>query len=146
MKCNFHELPIRSATSGQLKVNPSYNYFEKICLPASQKCSHSWAFERIRGRKFGGPTLKKLMPAFRKEECLSSCLEQEDFDCQSAEYDQRVSQCQLNSNNRFSVNEKTFNGDFITKDGTYYFENNCLKGNSQRASLSMMSVWQLLLL
>ncbi|GAB6033195.1 hypothetical protein CHUAL_012802 [Chamberlinius hualienensis] len=123
-RCLLQELTVRSTVAGDLRENYHYNYFEKLCLPAASNCKQQWVFERVRSKKLASLNFKKAVSAVTKEECLALCLEHEEFQCQSAEYDQRLSECLLISFNRFSSSEKTLKIQ-TTRQDIDYFENNC---------------------
>ncbi|XP_074595259.1 uncharacterized protein LOC141850520 [Brevipalpus obovatus] len=127
--CSFSNHNLRTSGADQtMEANPYFNYFEKICLPVTNRCTTDWAFERVKGKELVGmPFDKVLVDASSREECEAACLEYQAFPCRSAEYNYQMNECRLSPYNRFSSEDKRVRLE-SSASLVDYLENNCAKG------------------
>jgi len=93
-------------------------------------CNRVWAFERVNGFELKNLDKKKLNVKSR-EECMQSCLDEEEFECRSVNYDNEKYVCALSDMDRHTIN--VYN-DLPTREyspsygSVDYLENNCVQG------------------
>ncbi|CAG2116050.1 unnamed protein product, partial [Medioppia subpectinata] len=109
---------------------PVFTIFaQKICLSDKKRvCNKGWAFERVKGfemKKYS----KKSVKVMTRLECMQMCLNENDFECRSVNYDSDVNECSLSDMDRHSI---TYNSLKSRKYGPSsgsidYMENNCIE-------------------
>ncbi|KAI9559609.1 hypothetical protein GHT06_013614 [Daphnia sinensis] len=110
-----------------LKDVAGVNYFEKICLRLSNFNSicgdRLWAFERVIGATLQGFDDFEQTSVQSRVDCQRLCLEQTNFVCRSAEYDESDKTCRMSREDR-RTQPLAFRRDGGSWD---YLENQCVK-------------------
>ncbi|CAG2174419.1 unnamed protein product [Oppiella nova] len=102
--------------------------FLAVFADKKQVCNRGWAFERVKGfemKKYS----KKSVKVMTRLECMQMCLNENDFECRSANYDSDVNECSLSDMDRHTI---TYNSLKSRKYGPSsgsidYMENNCIQ-------------------
>ncbi|XP_046464235.1 uncharacterized protein LOC124210016 isoform X1 [Daphnia pulex] len=110
-----------------LKDVAGVNYFEKICLRLNNFNSicgdRLWAFERVIGASLQGFDDMEQKSVQSRSDCQRLCLEQTNFVCRSAEYDESEQTCRMSREDR-RTQPLAFRRDAGSWD---YLENQCVK-------------------
>ncbi|XP_064477440.1 uncharacterized protein LOC135391215 [Ornithodoros turicata] len=97
-------------------------YAQKICL-GKKPCQRDWKFERVTGYELRD-LARKTLHASSREQCMDLCLDEEEFECRSANYEPSSGDCALSDMDRHSVIGDRY---FIPSTETNeYLENNCV--------------------
>jgi len=104
-------------------------YAEKICIKGlkDRNCLKSWSFEKVIGYEMRNFEKKKIQSVTR-ERCLESCLQANDFECRSVNYNNVTGDCSLSHIDRHALPATSLKGHF-TPAGTAnvdYYESNCV--------------------
>lgn len=115
----------------ELVPRDGYTYFEKICLRVSEMLSMCqdkyWIFERVIGYELA-PRLynKTLKFVSSRRDCQEFCLEEKQFQCRSALYNDETSDCKLSSyDRRLATQESAYIKNFNPRIS--YLENQCIR-------------------
>lgn len=108
------------------------SYFEKICLRVPQimtQCQDKfWAFERVLGHELA-PVLyvKTLNFVQSRRDCEEYCLQEREFPCRSALYNDETTECRLSPEDR-----RTSPGHYYRSRSmkVNYLENQCVRAHS----------------
>lgn len=118
----------------ELVARDGFAYFEKICLRVPEimtMCQDKyWIFERVLGYELA-PRLydKSLKFVQSRRDCEEYCLEEKQFQCRSALYNDEVSECKLSRYDRRLANhEGGYYRNFNTRIS--YLENQCIRDHS----------------
>ncbi|XP_059489112.1 uncharacterized protein LOC132204551 isoform X2 [Neocloeon triangulifer] len=126
MKCFKLDRNTQGRTS-DLAARDGQSYFEKICIRGNIRgCQgRAWAFERRPGKELRGHDDAKAGIVQSRRDCMEACLGERRFECRSAEYDSKTSECKLSSEDRRSKpNEYVDAPPHIE-----YLENQCIQGD-----------------
>ncbi|GAB6026964.1 hypothetical protein CHUAL_013634 [Chamberlinius hualienensis] len=79
-----------------------HSYYEKICLRGiNYKCrGKAWTFERVPNHELIGFDDKIVKSVQNRQECEEICLQEQSFECRSAEFVYGTSQCRLSAYDR----------------------------------------------
>ncbi|KAI1290296.1 hypothetical protein HDE_09059 [Halotydeus destructor] len=128
-------------------------YAEKSCILAAvremrRSCSHrSWSFERVIGFTMVSKYIRKKLLLSSRRQCLSACLNEEDFECRSVNFDKTEGVCALSDRDRQSLSTSSAKTSYqrqsqsmlllrdpglmhtedLSTSGVDYFENNCIQ-------------------
>lgn len=95
-----------------------------------QTCTQEWAFETVMGFELKRMS-KKSVRVQTRAECMQLCLNEEQFECRSANFDNDIKICWLSDmdRNTVNVNEESKTKVFEPSVGSVdYIENNCIQG------------------
>ena len=106
-------------------------------IDKKQACNKGWAFERVKGfemKKYS----KKSVKLMTREECMQMCLNENDFECRSVNYDYETNECSLSDMDRHTIIYNTPKSkEYGPSSGSVdYMENNCIQGLYLSAKLS----------
>ncbi|UYV62303.1 hypothetical protein LAZ67_2000066 [Cordylochernes scorpioides] len=110
------------------------NYFEKICMkgPAATRCqTKAWAFERAFGYQLAEEFYEKTVGSVEtRQACEQLCLEETDFTCRSASYEEDSTSCRLSREDRRSQPQR-----FVRTGNPRlnYLENQCVQARTDCA-------------
>ncbi|XP_014665198.1 PREDICTED: uncharacterized protein LOC106807395 [Priapulus caudatus] len=118
------ELMSDAGSRGQLREvalpgSDAAYYIAKICVRASDVCGRPWTFDIVLRQQLD--VVDKTVNAISRMGCLEACLEESDFTCRSASYNNPAQECTLSRYDRLSRPE-VFKG----SDDIDYIENHCL--------------------
>ncbi|CAB3367593.1 Hypothetical predicted protein [Cloeon dipterum] len=110
-----------------LAARDGQSYFEKICLRGNiRSCQgRAWAFERRPGKELRGHDDAKVGIVQSRRDCMEACLGERRFECRSAEYDAKTSECKLSSEDRRSKPAEYVDA----PPHIEYLENQCIQGD-----------------
>jgi len=109
-------------------------YAEKVCLRnlKERSCPKSWSFEKVIGYEMRNHEKKRIQSVTR-ERCLESCLQANDFECRSVNYNNVTGDCSLSNIDRHALGATVLKGHF-SPAGTSnvdYYESNCVQEPTQ---------------
>ena len=93
-------------------------------------CAQGWAFETVKGYELKRMS-KKSVRVQTRSDCMQLCLNEQQFDCRSANFDSDINICWLSDMDRhtINVNEDSKTQNFGPSSGSVdYIENNCIPG------------------
>lgn len=115
----------------ELVARDGFAFYEKICLRVPEIMSMCqdkfWIFERVVGYELA-PRLydKSLKFVQSRRDCEEYCLEEKQFQCRSALYNDETSDCKLSRyDRRLALQEGAYYGNYNTR--VSYLENNCVR-------------------
>lgn len=118
----------------ELVARDGFAYFEKICLRVPEIMSMCqdkyWIFERVLGYELA-PRLydKSLKFVQSRRDCQEYCLEEKQFQCRSALYNDEVSECKLSRyDRRLATQEGGYYRNFNARIS--YLENQCIRDHT----------------
>ncbi|KAK8744725.1 hypothetical protein OTU49_000584 [Cherax quadricarinatus] len=109
-----------SLTSSQFPVFTLY--VQKNCLVDSPSCDRAWSFERVMGFEMEGFAKKSKRVATRQE-CEVLCLQEQDFPCRSANFNNATGDCSISDMDRHTA---VGTGAFRAAENSDFLENNCV--------------------
>lgn len=115
----------------ELVARDGFAYYEKICLRVPEIMSMCqdkyWIFERVIGYELAPRFYEKTLKFVQsRRDCEEYCLEEKQFQCRSALYNDETSDCRLSRyNRRLSVQEGGYYRNFNARIS--YLENQCIR-------------------
>ena len=118
--------------TGDLIPREGENYFEKICLRVPQIMSACqdkyWAFERILGYELAPILYEKTLNFVQsRRDCEEYCLQEREFPCRSALYNDETTECKLSKEDRRSMPGMYYRSRNLKMN---YLENQCIRSHS----------------
>ncbi|KAG1682640.1 General transcription factor 3C polypeptide 5 [Nymphon striatum] len=128
-KCEMqNETEAARPNSGLPRKTVNVYYFNKVHIRSEKVCKKRlWAFERVPNMLLPNRD-NAVFFIGSKDDCLTSCLNEQRFICRSVEYNYKTRQCQLSNSDRRTAGISV---GLQASSGTDYFENACIKSNEQ---------------
>ena len=110
---------------------PQFNNLHFNNLDQQTKCTKGWAFERVMGYELKNHEKKRLEVSTRLQ-CMQACLDEQEFECRSANFESTTGVCSLSDLDRGSIvpthdiKMRTYGPS--TGSTVEYIENNCIDG------------------
>ena len=115
----------------ELVARDGFAYYEKICLRVPEIMSMCqdkyWIFERVIGYELAPRLYEKSLKFVQsRRDCEEYCLEERQFQCRSALYNDETSDCKLSRlDRRLAILEGAYYRNFNSRIS--YLENNCIR-------------------
>ncbi|XP_050714684.1 uncharacterized protein LOC126997559 [Eriocheir sinensis] len=109
-----------SLTSSQFPVFTLY--VQKNCLLNAPACDRAWSFERVMGFELAGYAKRNTRVGTRQE-CEILCLQEQDFPCRSANFNNSTGDCATSDMDRHTA---VGTGSFRPSENSDFLENNCV--------------------
>lgn len=118
----------------ELVARDGFAYYEKICLRVPEIMSMCqdkyWIFERVIGYELAPRLYEKSLKFVQsRRDCEEYCLEEKQFQCRSALYNDEVSECKLSKyDRRIATQEGGYYRNFNARIS--YLENQCIRDHT----------------
>lgn len=118
----------------ELVARDGFAYYEKICLRVPEIMSMCqdkyWIFDRVIGYELAPRLYEKSLKFVQsRRDCEEYCLEEKQFQCRSALYNDEVSECKLSKyDRRIATQEGAYYRNFNVRIS--YLENQCIRDHT----------------
>uniref|UniRef100_A0A0K0E4B4 Apple domain-containing protein n=1 Tax=Strongyloides stercoralis TaxID=6248 RepID=A0A0K0E4B4_STRER len=122
--CQLFQKDQSQILDGYIEADDRYSFYWKYCLKSNRVCSGDYAFNFLSDRYMARSEIQKYIISNTLEDCLSECLNQNDYICRSVTFNRTSGGCSLSSQNQLSKPAmiKLNNNPNFRVD---YYENNC---------------------
>ncbi|KAI6236389.1 hypothetical protein M3Y95_00152400 [Aphelenchoides besseyi] len=125
-ECHIFEQQSVQRTDGLIEADDRYSFYWKYCLKTEKSCLGDYGFTFLSDRYIDVQQINRSTHFDSLEDCLSECLNEDQFHCRSVTYNRTSGACSLSEYNQLSKpsmirinNNPNFRID--------YYENNCFK-------------------